>query len=107
MLRDVIRESGLAKWLEEYVTSDEGSRAGALADRLDRLQRYQEELEGSVVEHLAAVRVPDKVAAKWLQIVRGVGTPGTPEVQQARRELEAFLALILPQILKDPRGLAA
>lgn len=107
MLRDVIRESGLSKWLEEYVTSDEGSRAGTLADRLDRLQRYREELEASVVERLAGVRVPDRVATKWLQLVRGIGVPGTADVAQARRELEAFLSLILPQILKDPRGLAA
>lgn len=106
MLRDVIRESGLAKWLEEYVTSDEGPRAGALADRLDRLQRYQEELEASVVERLAGVRVADKVATKWLQLVRRAGAPGAAGVEQAQRELETFLSLILPQILRDPRGLA-
>ncbi len=107
MLRNVIRESGLSKWLEEYVTGDEEPRAGALADRLDRLQRYREELEASVVERLAGVRVPGKVATKWLQLARGSGAPRVSEVEQAQRELEAFLSLILPQILKDPRGLAA
>ncbi len=106
MLRDVIRESGLSSWLEEYVTGDEGPRARSLADRLDRLRRYQEELEGSVVAHLAGVRVPGKVALKWLQLVRGVGAPVDAEVEQAQRALEAFLSLILPQILRDPRGLA-
>jgi hypothetical protein len=106
MLRDVIRHSGLSHWLEEYVTSDEGPRAGGLGDRLDRLQRYQEELEASVIALLAELRVPGKVASKWLQLGRGAGAPGAAEVEQAQRELETFLSLILPQVLRDRRGLA-
>lgn len=102
MILDVVRGSGLSASLMGELTR-EGS--GDPTSALDRLRRYEEDLAAALVEHVRDLAVPPKAARKWLQIARGQSDPSGATVEEARRHLEAFVRVILPQILCDPRGL--
>ncbi len=102
MILDLVRGSGLSAWLMEAITP-EGSEDPTPG--LDRLRRYQEELAAAIVNHLRDLAVPERAARKWLQIARGQPDPSVATVAEARRHLEAFVRMILPQILHDPREL--
>lgn len=102
MILDLVRASGLSAWLMEEIT---GEGSGDPTPALDRLRRYEEDLAAAIVDHLRDLAVPPRAARKWLQVARGQADPSAPTVEEARRHLEAFLRVILPQILYDPREL--
>lgn len=102
MILDLVRASGLSAWLTEEIT---GAGSGDPTPALDRLRRYEEELAAAMVDHLRALAVPPRAARKWLQIARGQADPPTSTVDDARLALEAFVRVILPQILYDSREL--
>ncbi len=102
MILDLVRGSGLSAWLMEVITA-EGS--GDPTPGLDRLRRHEEELAAAIVNHLRGLAVPERAARKWLQIATGQPDPSAATVAEACRHLEAFVRLILPQILHDPREL--
>jgi hypothetical protein len=99
---DVVRGSGLSARLLEAITAD---LAGDPTPALDRLRQYEEELAAAIVGHLRDLEVPPKAARKWLQVATGQADPPAAAVEEARRRLQAFVQLILPQILHDPRAL--
>ena len=102
MILDVVRQSGLSAWLMESITADPSVDP---TPGLDRLRRYEEELAAAIVDHLRHLEVTGKAARKWLQVARGQADPPAGEAEEARRHLETFVRVILPQILYDPRGL--
>jgi len=102
MILDLVRGSGLSAWLMEEITAQESADP---TPGLDRLRRYQEELAAAMVDHLRDLAVPPKAARKWLQLARGEADPSPSAVAEARRHLEGFVRVILPQILYDPREL--
>jgi hypothetical protein len=101
MILEVVRESGLSAWLTDLALA-EGPEPTPM---LDRVVRHQEDLATAIVEHLRTIAVPPRAARKWLQVAREQVDPDAHAVEAARGELEAFVRLILPQILHDPRQL--
>lgn len=101
MLSVVIQESALSNWLFEYLTHEGPPPPEVLAE----FRRHQEELAANVAAALGGMAVPDRVAVKWLHFTTGSRRATPAEVQRARGALEAFLHIILPQMLADPRGL--